>query len=201
MSPASVCAHVVAAPAAAVGGVRMRAQECSPSGGRSAPRGLFRWPRAAHTFPRARALCCDCDGRMLVRIVHGISPLLSVTPEVSLSSSREPGSRVTCLRSRREAPSHRTRGFWVWNRPSPFAYPSSLPRGCVTSVDVSKQLTQSLREMTPPPVTVTTAPRWDFPTRESHDGAGHVLSVVRAGGRRKRSCELLGFLLHPKPPK
>lgn len=38
-SPGSVCAHVAAAPAAAVGGVRMRAHEGSPSGGRSVPWG------------------------------------------------------------------------------------------------------------------------------------------------------------------
>lgn len=72
MPPGSVCAHVVAAPAAAVGGVRMRAHVCGPSGGRSVPWGLFRWPRTVHTFPRTPALYCDYDGRVLVRVVHAI---------------------------------------------------------------------------------------------------------------------------------
>lgn len=62
---------------AAVGGVRMRAHVCGPSGGRSVPWGLFRWPRAVHTFPRTPALYCDYDGRVLLRVVHAILLQLS----------------------------------------------------------------------------------------------------------------------------
>lgn len=77
MPPGSVCAHVVTVPAAAVGGVRMRAHVCGRWGGRSIPMGLFRWPRTVHTFPRTLALYCHYDGRMLVRVVHAILPRLS----------------------------------------------------------------------------------------------------------------------------
>lgn len=94
------------------GGVRRRAHVYDPSGGRSVPWGLFRWPRTVHTFPRTPALYCHYNGRMLVRVVHVILPQLSVTEDACWCMVGLEASGGWSVWFRRELPEGLTTYSW-----------------------------------------------------------------------------------------